>query len=264
MTMQLPPIDLHAHISPKASPAELERLGAVVFAATRSIAEFETVMNRRDQVTIWGLGCHPGVQQAQSAFDSARFTALLSTTAYVSEVGIDGHSKVAMDTQVRVLRSILDSLQSTPRITSIHSSGAPGTVLEILEQHRTKGALLHWWRGDKKQTRRALELGCWFSVNPAGMKYPADVAAIPLDRVLTETDHPTGDRGSTSPTQPGAVGDVETALAQLHGLAATAVRRQVWLNFARLAHAVGVVELLPLPVRRMLAAAGGPAPSPCS
>ena len=30
MTMQLPPIDLHAHISPKASPAELERLGAAL------------------------------------------------------------------------------------------------------------------------------------------------------------------------------------------------------------------------------------------
>ncbi|MBD7918624.1 TatD family hydrolase [Cellulomonas sp. Sa3CUA2] len=264
MTVQLPPIDLHAHISPKVSHAELERLGAVVFAATRSIAEFESVRNRRDTVTVWGLGCHPGVERAQTAFDPAEFTKLLPMTAYVSEVGIDGRSRVAIDTQVRVLTSILESLQRAPRITSIHSSGAPSIVLKILEEHRVQGAVLHWWRGDTKETRRALELGCWFSFNAAGMKHPADVAAIPLDRVLTETDHPTGDRGSTSPRQPGAVGDVETALAQLHGLDAAAVRRQVWSNFASLVHAVDVVELLPLPVRRMLAATERPDPSPRS
>lgn len=255
MSRQLPPIDLHAHISPKVSPTELERLGAVVFAATRSIAEFESVRSRRDQVTVWGLGCHPGVPEAQGAFDSARFSALLSSTAYVSEVGIDGRSKVPMDTQVKVLSSILESLQGAPRITSVHSSGAPGIVLDVLERHRIRGAVLHWWRGDEGQTRRATELGCWFSVNAAGTKHPADVATIPLDRILTETDHPSGDRGSTPPRQPGAVGAVETALAAVYGTPETAVRQQVWSNFARLVDEVGAAGLLPLPVRRMLTAA---------
>ncbi len=255
MSRQLPPIDLHAHVSPKASPAELECLGAVVFAATRSIAEFESVSGRRDQVTVWGLGCHPGVPEAQSAFDSAKFATLLSSTPYVSEVGIDRRSKVPMKSQSQVLNSIFESLLSKPRITSVHSSGAAGAALDLLERRPIKGAVLHWWRGDHSQTRRAIELGCWFSVNAAGAKYPTEIATIPPDRLLTETDHPSGDRGSTPPRQPGRVGDVETALAQIHGISAAAVRRQVWSNFLRLVDEVGVFDLLPLPVRRMLAAA---------
>jgi TatD DNase family protein len=262
MSRQLPPIDLHAHISPKARPADLERLGAVVFAATRSLEEYESVRNRRDQVTVWGLGCHPGVPEAQGAFDASRFAGLLSSTAYVSEVGVDRRSKVPMAKQVRVLSSILDCLKGTPRIVSIHSSGAPGAVLDVLERHRIKGAVLHWWRGDEAQTRRALELGCWFSVNAASMKHPADGATTSLDRVFTETDHPSGDRGSAPPRQPGAVSDVETALAQVHEIDATAVRQQVWSNLVRLVDEAGVVDLLPLPVQRMLAAARSPGGAP--
>lgn len=179
MSRQLPPIDLHAHVSPKTSPAELESLGAVVFAATRSIAEFESVSGRRDQVTVWGLGCHPGAPEAQSAFDSAKFATLLSSTPYVSEVGIDRRSKVPMKSQSQVLNSIFESLLSKPRITSVHSSGAAGAALDLLERRPIKGAVLHWWRGDHIQTRRAIELGCWFSVNAAGTKYPTEIATIP-------------------------------------------------------------------------------------
>lgn len=255
MSRQLPPLDLHAHISTTVRPADLERLGAVVFAATRSPDEYESVRDRRDQVTVWGLGCHPSVPEAQDAYDASRFEALLGSTAYVSEIGLDGRSKVPMENQARVLSSILASLQRSPRIVSIHSSGAPGRVLDVLECHRIDGAILHWWRGDKAQTRRAVQLGCWFSVNSEGMKHAADVVTIPLGRILTETDHPYGDRGSSPPRQPGAVDDVEAELARLYGLTAAAVRQQVWVNFGDLIDEVGVGGLLPWPVRRMLSAA---------
>lgn len=254
MTPRLPPLDLHAHISTNTQPKDLERLGAVVFAATRSLDEYETTINRRDQVTIWGLGCHPGVPQAQNAYDSDRFVALLPSTAYVSEIGLEERSTVPMEQQVSVLRSILGHLELTPRIVSIHSSGATGKVLDILEQYRLRGVVLHWWRGDESQTRRAVDLGCWFSVNAAGVKYPAKVAQIPLNRILTETDHPSGDRSSTPPRQPGAISDVETGLARIYGITADAVRQQCWLNFARLVDQAAVTHLLPRPVQRMLAA----------
>lgn len=255
MSRQLPPLDLHAHIDPRARPADLERLGAVVFAATRSLGEYESVLGRRDKLTIWGLGCHPGVPDAQGAYDPVRFANLLASTAYVSEVGIDRRSKVPLDRQIGVVSSIADCLRAAPRIVSVHSSGAPDAVLDVLEKHPIQGAVLHWWRGSEAQTGRALGLGCWFSLNAASMRYPDDVAAIPMDRVLTETDHPSGDRGAAAPRQPGAVGDVESALARMHGMAVTAIRKQVWSNLVRLVDEVAVLDLLPLPVRRMLAAA---------
>lgn len=255
MSGRLPPLDLHAHISVTVPPTDLERLGAVVFAATRSLEEYESVRSRRDPVTVWGVGCHPGVPGAQRAYDASRFENLIQSTAYVSEVGLDRRSKVPMEEQVRVFSSILERLQRTPRIIAIHSSGAPGQVLDLLERHQINGAVLHWWRGDEAATKRALRLGCWFSVNSAGMKHAADIAPIPLDRLLSETDHPSGDRGSSPPTQPGAVGDVEMSFARLYGIAVDDVRQQVWVNFARLVDEVTVGNLLPRPVQRMLTSA---------
>ncbi|SMX77958.1 TatD DNase family protein [Brevibacterium aurantiacum] len=253
MAPQLPPIDLHAHINPKTRPADLERLGAVVFAATRSLGEYESVTSRRDQVTIWGVGCHPGVAQAQREFDVERFSSLLASTAFVSEIGLDRRSKAPLDEQERVFASILDVLQGTPRIASIHSSGVPGRVLDALERTPIRGAVLHWWRGDAAQTRRAVELGCWFSINAAGMKYPADVALIPLDRILNETDHPSGDRTSAFPRQPGAVDDVDQALAEVFKIDARGVRGQIWTNLVGLVDETGVSGLLPAAVQRMIA-----------
>lgn len=253
MTRQLPPLDLHAHIDPNISSADLERLGAVVFAATRSLDEYESVRNRRDQVTIWGVGCHPEVVEAQDSYDPETFAAMLSSSAYVSEVGLDRRSRVALDTQERVLASILDILRSAPRITSIHSSGLPCKVLDLLEAHPIRGAVLHWWRGDEAQTSRAIEMGCWFSINAAGMKYPEEVARIPLDRLLTETDHPSGDRNAPDPRKPGAVLDVEAALADIHRSTTTAIRDQVWSNVVHLIDEVAIAALLPTPVQRMVA-----------
>lgn len=256
MSRPLPPLDLHAHIDPTTHPADLEQLGAVVFAATRSLKEYESTRNRRDQVTIWGLGCHPGVPEAQSTYNPDRFAALLHSAAYVSEVGLDKRSKVPMAAQMQVLSSIFECLQDSPRIVSIHSSGSSERVLDALERDQISGAVLHWWRGDASQTRRAIDLGCWFSVNAAGMKFSADVAAIPLGRIFTETDHPSGDRGAALPRQPGAVKDVEAGLAVIHGTSPTIVRQQIWSNFGKLVDEVDGAALLPRPVQRMLNVTG--------
>jgi|GEM_PF-579370 DNAse (tatD family) len=261
MTPQFPPLDLHAHINPEIRPVDLERLGAVVFAASRSLDEYESVMSRCDQVTVWGVGCHPGVESAQRDFDAEKFGSLLASTAFVSEIGLDGRSKVPIDEQERLLDSIFDRLLVERRIASIHSSGASRLVLDALERKPIRGAVLHWWRGDDTQTRRAVELGCWFSINAACMKYPHDVSLIPIERILTETDHPSGDRVSSKPRQPGAVADVEEALARVYRTTAGFIRQQIWRNFARLVNETSTSALLPLPIQRMVAAA---APQECS
>lgn len=252
MTFQLPPLDLHAHINPKIRPVELERLGAVVFAATRSIDEYASVKNRHDQTTIWGIGCHPSVVGAQREYDPTKFELLLKSTAFVSEIGMDRRSKVPLKEQERVFDSILQNLQAAPRIASIHSSGVPDQVLDALERQPIRGAVLHWWRGNEAQTRRAVKLGCWFSINSAGLKYPNDVASIPLKQIFTETDHPSGDRGSPAPIQPGAVLDVEEALERIYDIGVGVFRGQAWLNMVNLVEKVGVNDLLPTAVQRMI------------
>jgi TatD DNase family protein len=251
----LPPLDLHAHVAADVPARTLEGFGAVVWAATRSQAEYEQVMSRSDLVTIWGVGCHPGVLAAQREFDETKFAALMEHTPLVSEIGLDGRSKVPMELQIQTFGAILKLLTERPRVTSVHSYGATAQVLGCLEEAGGVGGIvLHWWLGDDKETRRALALGCHFSVNQAMTTRPELLRAIPLDRLLVETDHPDGDRQSAKPRQPGAVQDVEAQIALLHGLPAAAVREHAWINLANLVRINEVTHLLPSPVQKMLAA----------
>ena len=251
---RLPSIDMHAHVEADIEAADLLGLKSLIFAATRSLDEAATALDRSDPWTIWGVGCHPGLVEVQKAFDPARFAELISRTPYVSEVGLDGASRVPMDMQRATFEAILVALQESPRITSIHSSDAAEPLLDCLTGRPIQGVVLHWWLGDAEQTQRAIELGCHFSVNASMLRRPELLRSLPLDRMLAETDHPFGDRSVRRGRRPGNVDDVEQAIARLHGLTHDAVRQAMWRNLAGLVRSAQCGVLLPRSVRVTLAA----------
>lgn len=250
----LPSLDLHAHIDPSIAAHELVALGAAVFAVTRSLDEAETALRRADATTMWGVGCHPGLAGAQKGFAVERFADLIADTPFVGEVGLDGKSRVPMGTQLATLRAILGVLRDHPRITTIHSHAATAQVLSAIAEYGTPGVILHWWLGSARETTAAVDLGCYFSINAAMIKRDTLLRAIPLDRILTETDHPFGDRGVPGDRRPGLVTSVEQALAQLHSMSPLAVRMQLWRNLRTLSGEASVGALLPTVIRRHLAA----------
>lgn len=252
--MTLPPLDLHAHVAVSIPPHELTALRAVIFAATRTLDEAERALERFDEQTVWGVGCHPKLARAQRDFDSTRFAALVERTAFVSEIGLDGDSRVPMATQRETLDAVLSALTDVPRITSLHCYRATEEMLDALEAKPIQGAVLHWWLGDARQTARAADMGCFFSINAASVRRRATVAAIPPERILTETDHPFGDRRNGQAARPGAVADVERALVQHMGVGERAVRMSVWENFAALIKQSPCDRLLPRRVRLLLMA----------
>ncbi|MBT2498068.1 TatD family hydrolase [Agromyces sp. ISL-38] len=251
--MKLPPLDAHAHVSPQVSGRDLEDLGAVVLIATRSADEFESVRGRKDLVTVWGAGCHPSLVGAQREFDIQDFRSALESTPYVAEVGLDGESRVPIEGQIEVLESILNCLRESPRLASLHSFRATGQLLGVLgQQLDRRGVILHWWLGTTAETLRAVKLGCHFSINYSMIRATNDWHVIPLDRLLVETDHPSGDRFSSKPRQPGRVQDVERAIAEHHGITTEELRLQLWRNFAALVSSTGTMQMFPPPVRKML------------
>ena len=160
------------------------------------------------------------------------------------ELGLDGKSRVPMEEQVETLFEAFDVLRQTPRLTSLHSYAATGQLLEVLEAGSPPGIILHWWLGDAQQTRRAVELGCYFSVNASSVRRKDILASVPRDRLLTETDHPFGDRRSR-PRRPGLVDDVEQALGHQHGMSPSEVRRLMWSNLRLLISTTGCSKMLP-------------------
>ena len=249
----LPPLDLHAHVDPEIEATELIALRATVFAVTRSLDEAEKALKRCDQNTIWGVGCHPSLVQAQMAFDPKRFQALAEITPYVGEIGLDATSRVPMDLQKQTLSRALCILQRNPRITSLHSYKATSEILNLVTDFPQPGLILHWWLGTARETNRALELGCYFSVNRSSVRRRDLLALIPLDRVLPETDHPYGDKGGGL-RRPGEVGYVEAALAEVHGLGRAEIRRRTWGTLTSIAQETRTSSLFPGRIRCRLAA----------
>lgn len=256
MRHRLPPLDTHAHIDPATPDADLGGLSAVILAMTRSLAEASEVRGRHDPHILWGVGCHPGVAASQQAFDGATFAGLLQDTAVVGELGLDGTSGVPMTLQRENLRTALRELGAQPRIVSLHSHRAHGLLLDELEAGRPRGVILHWWLGSPAQTRRAVDLGCYFSVNAAMLTRRASLDALPADRILTETDHPYGDRKSPTPRLPGRVEPVEEGLARRWGIEPLQARVRIWQNFSRLTGLTESASLLPRNIRTHLVAVG--------
>jgi TatD DNase family protein len=127
-------------------------------------------------------------------------------------------------------------------------------LIDELEATTTKGVVLHWWLGNARLTDRAVRLGCYFSVNPSSARKREMLMMIPRDRLLTETDHPFGDRRGGKPGKPGSVVEVERSIARLYGLTDLESRLLIWRNLARLVRDVGCADLLPRDVRSLLAA----------
>jgi TatD DNase family protein len=256
MSSALPPLDLHAHIDADIPADELRSLGAVVFAATRSLTEAHIAMQRHDDLVVWGVGTHPSMARNHSSFDAVAFRSLMAQTAFVGELGLDGGAKVPLNQQVQTLRRTLDLLVSEPRITSLHSYRATNQLLDELANRHTPGVVLHWWLGSQAATKRAIELGCYFSVNAAMLRRTSVLRNVPLDRLLTETDHPYGDRTGPVPHRPGNVFAVEHALARLHGLEPDDVRRIIWRNLDQLVREAACGRLLNRRIRSYLVFAG--------
>lgn len=242
---------MHAHIEPSIPSPDIDALNAVIFCVTRSLDEAASALLREDALAVWGVGCHPGVATAQKQFSEERFAELIQRTCFAGELGLDG-ARANLHRQQVTLRGALQVLQAHPRVTSLHSAGATRPLLDELARTPIRGAVLHWWLGDEHETARAVELGCYFSVNRAGVGRNNILTHVPLERLLTETDHPFGDRRS-QPHRPGNVEFVEAAIARHHGLAPHECRRQLWVNLATLVQETRSGQLVPQAIRRRLA-----------
>ncbi|RKQ86063.1 TatD DNase family protein [Solirubrobacter pauli] len=252
----LPPIDAHAHIQTGVSARDIAGLKAFVVAVTRERKEWGPALRRTDRLAVWGVGVHPGLPVEISDFDQAAFGEAVERACFVGEIGLDGKSKASMDSQRHVLTQILEVVAARPRPTTIHSAAASGPVLNALRERPIRAPILHWWRGSEKQTREAVELGCYFSINGAEVRRPKVLSLLPPERVLTETDFPYSRRSDPTATQPAAVGSTERALMQNWGLDELALRRLLWQNLAELFDRCDLTERVPSAVQEAMLAAG--------
>jgi TatD DNase family protein len=236
-------IDFHCHLDLypdfEAAVADCERDAVYALSVTttpKAWARNQAVTSKTKHVRA-ALGLHPQLV-AERASEITLWEELLPCTRYVGEVGLDAGPRFyrSLDMQRRVFERVLRACaQSGDKILTIHSVRAVGQVLDMLEQHLPRGngiPVLHWFTGTAAEARKAVDFGCYFSINRAMLadeKRRALVAGLPVDRLLTETDGPftkVGDRPST----PRDVADVVLDLAALTNVAPSEMARTIGLN----------------------------------
>lgn len=222
--MTVPFVDFHCHLDLYPDPTLVTKrcgeLGTYLLSVTTTPKAWRKTAKLADgYVRIrTALGLHPQIAHERIG-ELPLFDALLSETRYVGEVGLDGSPEYKQHwrEQVRVLDHVLaSSSKAGGRIISIHSRRSAAFVLDELARYPDAGVpVFHWFSGTKAELGRAINMGCWFSVGPAmvlGKRGRDLVAAMPKNRILTETDGPFASING-APLNPGDVGLAQEALA---------------------------------------------------
>ncbi len=159
----------------------------------------------------------------------------------IGEIGLDYHYDFSpRDVQQEVFRCQVRLARELRRPVVIHTREADEDTLAILREDgggEVQG-VLHCFTGGPSLARAGLDLGFYVSLAgiitfPKATELRETVRAVPVDRLLTETDSPflapVPHRGTRN--EPAHVARVAEALGALHGLSGDALGRVAAANF---------------------------------
>ncbi|TMB76432.1 MAG: TatD family deoxyribonuclease [Chloroflexi bacterium] len=217
------PLDAHAHLDAMLPARAIARAGFVL-AMTLSSDEARIALARADERAVWGVGCHPRRVRAVRAFDRDEFTELARRSPLIGEIGLDLTSRVPMPAQRATFRAALAVACALGRVVSIHPHRTSSAVLDELRRRMPPAAILHWWSGNDEETRRAVALGCYFSVHRAVARLRI-WQDVPPERLLVESDIRYADPPASSPT---SVARTEVLLAARTAARPEEIRAGAW------------------------------------
>jgi TatD DNase family protein len=230
--------------------ADAEHANVVTVAVTELPSHFQLLQAQlpsRARLRI-ALGFHPLARPSSHAHELGLFRRLLERTDYVGEVGLDGSSegKSSIARQRETFEAILAMPDIQQKVLSVHSRRAEtDTVASLLAAEVT--AILHWYSGPLAQLERALNGGLYFSVNGAMLKSRNGqriIAALPRERVVTETDAPYTKAGSR-PSEPRDIPHVLAGLSRVWGLTPLEARDLIFATMKALHQRAVAVRVAP-------------------
>lgn len=193
-------IDTHCHFDMMPNPESyirtIERQGDIVIGMTNAPSHFQMGWQhvRNFKRVRLALGFHPLLAH-ELQNELPLFERLLDKTSYIGEIGLDfsREGKATKDIQLESLKRIFSCLQGKNKILSVHSRNAEYELLSVLKEYKVKNVIFHWYTSDVDLIPEILNEGYYFSVNEAmtlSNKGRQIIAALPHDRILTETDAP--------------------------------------------------------------------------
>ena len=194
--------DMHCHvdlIDPMnrfCATAAMSDISILAMTTTPRAYHAETNMLRNYQSVYVALGLHPQLVSERKQ-ELAIFDRYVASSRFIGEVGLDFSKRFysSKEDQVIAFEHIIQACVHSKTI-SIHSVFSDKQVLDILAKNSTtehNRCILHWYSGSLKQLDRALEMGCYFSVNEQMLRSANGakiIHRIPVERMVLESDAP--------------------------------------------------------------------------
>lgn len=202
------------------------------FRKTQSIAETEPLI-------IPSFGVHPW--KAPEYMDRLDELAEPLEEAFaIGEIGLD-HRFVEDESQYPSQRIVfdyfLDAAERTGKLINLHTSGAEEEILENLNGRNLPAIIVHWYSGPMKYVQKYLDLGAYFTIGVEVLqskKIQKLAKELPLERILTETDNPSGWEWLKGETGfPELIESVELKVADIRGESSNSFSETVTSNFKR-------------------------------
>lgn len=196
--------DMHCHVDLMQSmtdfskAAQDESINLLAMTTTPKAYEIEVNMLGGFSNINIALGLHP-----QLVFGRFRELSIIekyiTQSKFIGEIGLDYSNQYynSKEQQLIVFKQIIEWCQNyKSKVISIHSVRSDKDVLDILEKYdcpKDNSCILHWYSGTIKQLERAIEFGCYFSINEYMIKSKnglAIIQKIPIKQLLIESDAP--------------------------------------------------------------------------
>lgn len=153
-------------------------------------------LSEQDKNILPFLGIHPEKAQDNPTSVYEMIKENKNKISGIGEIGLDRtyvKSDDEWDIQKQVFSKQLDFAEKFQKPVSIHSRKTLDDVFDILSSYKISNVLLHWFDGNKKQLKKATDLGIYVSYGPL-LVYANDKQALlantQIDKILVETDGP--------------------------------------------------------------------------
>lgn len=196
-----PRVDAHFHLDlfPDPVRSASARTAAQIYtiAVTNAPSVFfhTEALARKNPVIVPAAGLHPELAHSHGN-ELASLLLLVSNVRVIGEVGLDYTRSHAdeLARQREIFAEILSKCSEVGnRVLSVHSRRSSSDVISMIG-HRFPGTvILHWFTGTAREAKRAVSMGCFFSVNCAMARSDRGrriLQELPPERVLTESDAP--------------------------------------------------------------------------
>ena len=142
------------------------------------------------------LGIHPEKAQDDPTSVYEMIKKNESKISGIGEIGLDRtyiNSEHEWEIQKQVFSNQLSLAEKFQKPVSIHSRKTLDDIFDILSSYKIQNVLLHWFDGNKKQLKMAMDLGFYVSYGPL-LIYANDkqtlLSMTESDKLLVETDGP--------------------------------------------------------------------------